>query len=163
MTRPLPGLMWAMMASPGIGRQQFAKVTSMPSAPLMGIFLLLDFGCSSGGNSSPSMRRATMTLMALPSPTSASRPCRFSCLVSASTCLMRGSGMSSMFLAPRAWLSRRRPSTTDSSVRRFLRNWRILERALVVTTKLSQAALGRAPGAVMISTVWPECSGLLSG
>src|SRR5690606_41281526 len=41
--------------------------------------------------------------------------------------------------------------------------WRILLRALPVVTKLSQAGFGRAPGAVMISTVWPLPRGSDSG
>ena len=39
----------------------------------------------------------------------------------------------------------------------------MLERALPVTTKSSHTGLGRAPGAVMISTVWPLLSTLRRG
>ena len=39
----------------------------------------------------------------------------------------------------------------------------MLARALLVTTKLSQAGLGWAPGAVMISTVWPLRSAVRRG
>ena len=103
------------------------------------------------------------TLIWLPRPISASKPSSDSCRVSCNTCCRFSAGISSNFFPPREWLSKRRPRIMDSSARKFFRNWRILVRAREVTTKFSQAAFGRAPGAVMISMVCPEVSGRLSG
>ncbi|MNM96988.1 hypothetical protein D3C81_1094830 [compost metagenome] len=151
-TSPLPGLTWAMIGSPGIGRQHLAKVISTPSAPLIARLRTpeevprLDW--------SPCRFFATTTLMALPRPISASRSSRVASFMRSSSCWIFSGGISaSLRLPPNAWFSKRRPRPTESSRLRFFSIWRILARAFELTTKFSQAAFGRAPGAVMISTV----------
>ena len=57
----------------------------------------------------------------------------------------------------------RPPSSAASPFFRFLRYWRIEERAFAVATKLAQEGFGCAPLAVMISTVWPLRSTVRSG
>ena len=58
-----------------------------------------------------------------------------------------------------AKLSRRRPNSIASSLFNVFSAWRIRDRALALTTKFSQLALGRLSGEVIISTVWPLLKG----
>ncbi|MNE53368.1 hypothetical protein D3C80_1480940 [compost metagenome] len=78
---------------------------------------------------------------------------------------MRSWGILSRALSKplRTLFSRRSPRLMDSERRCSLSAWRMCVRALPVTTKLSQAGFGRAPGALTISTVEPLCSGSDSG
>ena len=61
-----------------------------------------------------------------------------------------------------ACVKSRSPSARDSSCSMFFRWWRIFARARPVRTKLSHEGLGRAPGAVVISTTSPLFSSVRS-
>ncbi|MNJ68482.1 hypothetical protein D3C77_647360 [compost metagenome] len=78
---------------------------------------------------------------------------------------MRSCGILSRALSKplRTLFSKRSPRLMDSERRCSLRAWRMCVRALPVTTKLSQAGFGRAPGALTISTVEPLCNGSDNG
>src|SRR5581483_9869690 len=80
--------------------------------------------------------RTTMGAMRLASPISSSRASRDLSLVSSSRFFSRFLSTVSSFrwYASSSRLSRRRPSVRASSARRFLREWRMCERALLVTT-----------------------------
>ncbi|MNP02312.1 hypothetical protein D3C76_941610 [compost metagenome] len=103
--------------------------------------------------------------MRLPRPMSSSRSSISSRRYSASMALTRSAGILSRALSkPLSTLfSRRSPRLMDSERRCSFKAWRMCVRALPVTTKLSHAGFGRAPGALTISTVEPLCSGSDSG
>src|SRR5690554_4155261 len=167
-TIPLPTERWPMTGSPGSGWQQRANLITMPSAPLitMGPWAR---GLSPSGATSPwcrsSRRRATTWVTRLPSPMDSSKASSFFRPSSCRRAPSGPSGSSSRLVSnsDSDLLSSRRPSWTASVCCWCLRAWRIAERALAVATKLSQVRLGRAPGAVMISRVWPLSSRVESG
>ncbi len=168
-TIPRPGLTKPWIGSPGIGRQQRPKCTTMPSVPLIASGRPPRRGSPSAGarSSSPqeASRRATSGAMRLPSPMSASRSSSVARFISRSAACMRWGGTSwgSRDSSARAFFSRRRPSSTASPRCRPFSALRMVARALPVMTKFSQFGLGRPQGAVTTSTVWPLASGVLSG
>ena len=158
-----------MIASPGSGWQQFAKLSTPRSAPVMRIFSCTGLAPGAASSDWPSRNasrwRATTSGMRLPSAISASSS---SSRFSLASCRKRSStsgGIASR-LPPRASSARssmRWPKSTASSCCRCFRYWRIAVRALPVTTDSSHAGFGTADGAVMISTSWPDSSRVRSG
>ncbi len=162
-TSPWPFLIEPAMESPGIGRQQVASCTAMPSVPR--IVTLPAVFSSSLESLVLRRRRATTAGRRLPSPRSASTSCFERAPPSRITRSQLASSISPSALLRvfRAWSSRRSPSPADSSYCMVFRKWRMLERALPVRTYCSQPGLGLAWLAVMISTRSPFRSSLLRG
>ncbi|MNZ88711.1 hypothetical protein D3C78_1076090 [compost metagenome] len=115
------------------------------------------------------MRDATRLAMRRPMPMSVSSSLRLRLPVYCSSCshsaLLASScgGRLSMPSARRACVSSFSPRSADSLCADVLRWWRILERARAVFTKPSQAGLGVASSAVMISITSPLLSSVRSG